>query len=139
MTVAAAVTRINTWTISGWTNLGDSYNAAPANEDVPALALDIGEVGKGFEQVDMAASSGLATLTIEHKALISTMGNYTPTIRALVPGYIDAYLTKVRSDLLLNDALAQPIVIAGIRRDSFDFYGVYYFGIIFTHLWKVAF
>lgn len=140
MTLAGAVAAISAWSgITGiTTNLGDAWNMPPAETLLPALALDFSDGGKAFENVDFTQASGVARVPIAHLLIVSSVGTWTVTKRQATWAYIDSYLAKVRSDLLLSNNLVEPIQIGLVEIGAQAFAGNNYIIVKFNQLWAVA-
>jgi hypothetical protein len=140
MTLAQAVDRVGTWTITGWTNLGmDDISGAPAQQILPAMLLLPGIIPKNPTQAfDIGLSSAAVVVAMDHIVFSSGIALKRPQARTYDQiALVDAYIAKVKTDWLLNGYLLEPMQFT-VSFDNIVFGGQIYTGITFNHRWVLA-
>jgi hypothetical protein len=141
MTLAAALTRLATWSVTGVTT-HYAYNAMPIvipEAQLPALVVDFPE-GGGYESINVALTSGILRVRVDHILLVAGEGLGLPLDRNTnTITLIDNYFAKVITDATLNSNLADGLKISTIQMGGLEYGGVLYQGIIFPHLWEIVY
>jgi hypothetical protein len=142
MTLAAALTRLATWSVTGVTT-HYAYNAMPdgaiPESKLPALVVDFGEYGE-IVPVNVALTSGTLDIQIDHWLLYQGYGLGLASERhSTLVTLTDNYMAKVITDMTLNANLADSLKIAPIQLGSFEYGGLIYRGILFRHVWKILY
>lgn len=142
MTLAAALTQLATWNVSGVTT-HYAYNALPPvipEVNLPALVPNPGQMQSGAEALNINFDAGLATFTIEHYLLVHGIGLDIPSERfSDSVTLVDNYLAAVANDFDLNGTLAVPLRLGMIEIGAFEWGGILYRGILFPHIWQIEF
>lgn len=140
MTLAAAITRINTWT---WTGLGanfvlSEFDGRLAEEDFPALVLGFGSTGgEGFYPATLGGSTTFV-VHMTHWLIDSGVGRgqYGIKLDDLV-GHFDDYAAEVKDDPTLNDNLREPMHVEMVSAPLVTLAGRNYHGLTFRLRWVV--
>lgn len=137
MTLAAALTRLNSWTFTGLkTNKGHSLSVPPVATELPTLVVELAFSYEGLAVANVGFTQGLAVFHVAHLLLSDMVGMDRPEKRITdLVTLLDAYLSKVASDFRLNDNLAEPISIVASEIGPVRFMSMVYFGVRLTHRW----
>lgn len=141
MSYVAAVTQLAGLSVVGITtslNITERKGAlGPAA--LPALVPDFEvSLSNTFKQIDFSGQSGVATLALNHILLSSGLGLGSASERiGDMVALVDNYFAAIKGDLLLNDNLAEPLQIVFQNPGPIVYYGTGYYGMVFTHLWKL--
>lgn len=141
MTLAAALTRLATWSVTGVTT-NYAYNAMPdviPESKLPALVVDFPD-GSQYGAINVALTSGVLRVHLNHILLIRGMGMGLAADRfASYVTLIDNYMAKVITDATLNANLIDGLVIRTIEVGPTEWGGGLYAGIVFPHEWKILY
>lgn len=135
-----AVNRLNTWTFTGLTsNKGHTVGLPLAETELPALALvfSFSLGGLPYRELVVSGATGTATMFADHYLLAFNLGVGELDVRVdEIIDLVDAYLTKVAGDPLLNNALLKPIAIPLMQFGVHALFNGQYYGVKFVHKWE---
>ncbi len=142
MSLAAAVARLKTWTITGLvTNYGFLASIAPPYSKCPALVLELVDpfgFPQYFQAANVGATVGVMTLYLEHKLLIRGLNLGLPDAQGDdLTAWIDLYAAKVAADFTLNANLIEPLSLLVRASGKVACNGNDYLGVSFLHVWKL--
>jgi hypothetical protein len=141
MSLAAAVARLKTWTITGLvTNYGFLASIAPPHTKCPALVLELVDpfgFPQYFQAANVGATVGVAAIYVEHKLLIRGYNLGLPDAQGDdLTAWIDLYLAKAADDFRLNANLIEPLSLLIRAAGKVTCNGNDYLGVSFLHVWK---
>lgn len=140
MSLAAAVDRINTWTVTGiTTNYGlDDLPGIIPEGALPALVLMGGE-GGGGKPFDLGLSKADLTVSMLHVLVYKGAGQGNPkTAFYGTIALIDNYVAKIKTDWTLNGNLLEPLQIMGTTFKPVVLGSVAYWAVVFEHRWRLS-
>lgn len=140
MSLAAAATQINTWTVTGiTTNYGlDDLPGVLPEAALPALVLGGGKGGSG-KPFDLGLSKAACVIRMEHTMVLRGAGVGRPqsAFNGLL-ALIDNYIVKVKTDWTLNSNLLEPLEITDASFETVVYGSVAYFAVVFKHKWVLT-
>lgn len=135
MSLATAIARVETWSVSGVTNTTYVQQQPIPGAALPALILELSYSYEGMRSIAVNFQTGAAVFHPRHLLLFSLINQSDKTKLSSLVGKIDLYLAAAADDLRLNNTLMEPLAILTSDVGPIPFMGYVYFGCVFQHRW----